>query len=117
MDVISIILYFLAGGLTVSVSILLANSGNTMLSGLAMMFPSVTVVSYYFIGKSLGSEVATASIKSTIAGALIVWLPYMMVMLYLTPKMGLNKAMLFGILTFLIIGAVWITINSKYKLI
>ena len=117
MDVTSIVLYFLAGGLTVSGGVLLANSGNSMLSGLALMFPSVTAVSFYFIGKSTGSEIAAASIKSTIAGALIAWLPYMLVMLYLTPKMGLNKAMFFGIITYLIIGAVWISINGKYKFI
>ena len=117
MDLFSIALYFLAGGLTVCGGVLLANSGNPMLSGLALMFPSVTVVSYYFISKSVSSEVVTASMKSTIASALIAWLPYMLVMLYLTPKMGLNKAMFFGILTFLIIGAVWITVNSKYKFI
>ena len=117
MDLFSIMLYFLAGGLTVSAGVLLANSGNSSLSGLALMFPSVTAVSLYFIGKSMGSQVATASIKSTIATAIIAWLPYMLVMLYLTPKMGLNKAMFFGILTFLIIGAVWITVNSKYKFI
>jgi len=117
MDLFSLALYFLAGGLTVSGGILLANSGNPLLSGIALMFPSVTAVSLYFIGKSMGSQVAAASIKSTIASALIAWLPYMLVMLYLTPKMGLNKAMLFGISTFLIIGAVWIMINGKYRFI
>ncbi len=117
MDLYSIALYFLAGGLTVSAGVLLANSGNSFLSGLVLMFPSVTVVSYYFIGKSMGSEVATASMKSTISAALITWLPYMLVLLYLTPKMGLNKALFFGILTFLIIGAAWISINSKYRFI
>lgn len=117
MDLYSIALYFLAGGLTVSAGVLLANSGNSLLSGLALMFPSVTVVSYYFIGKSMGSDVAITSMKSTIASALITWLPYMLVLLYLTPKMGLNKALFFGILTFLIIGAVWISINSKYRFI
>ncbi len=117
MELFSILLYFLAGGLTVSAGVLLGNSANSALSGLALMFPSVTVVSYYFIGKSMGTEIATASIKSTIATALIAWLPYMLVLLYLTPKMGVNKAMFFGVLTFLIIGTTWLTINSRYKLI
>ena len=117
MDPYSIALYFLAGGLTVSAGILLANSGNSLLSGLALMFPSVTAVSFYFIGKSMSSEVATASMKSTLASAFIAWLPYMLVLLYLTPKLGLNKAMFFGISTFLIIGAAWIFINGKYQFI
>jgi len=117
MDPYSIVLYFLAGGLTVSAGILLASSGNSLLSGIALMFPSVTAVSFYFIGKSVSPEVTTASIKSTIASAFIAWLPYMLVLLYLTPKMGLNKAMFFGISTFLIIGAAWISINSKYRFI
>ena len=113
----SILIYFIAGGVSVSAGVLLANSGNTLLSGLAIMFPAITVSTYYFVGRAAGSEVVAESIKSTLASAIIVWLPYMFVLLYLTPKLGVNKAMFFSVITYLIIGAAWLTINSKYKLI
>lgn len=117
MDLYSTVLYFIAGGMLVTAAVLFAEIGNPFLSGIALMFPSITAVSYYFIGKSVGSAGAATSIKSTIASAFIVWLPYMLTLSYLTPRMGVNKALVFSIAVFLIIGSIWLFINKKYGLI
>lgn len=107
-------LYFIAGGVTVTAAVLLAEIGNPFLSGIAIMFPGITVISYYFIGKIAGAACVSTSIKSIITAALIVWLPYMLTLAYLAPRMGVNKALVFSIRVFLIIGTAWLFINNKY---
>ena len=117
MDMYSTLLYFIAGGTLVTAAVLFAEIGNPFLSGIALMFPSITAVSYYFIGKNVGSTGVAATIKSTIISAFIVWLPYMITLSYLAPRMGVNKALAFSIMVFLIIGTIWITVNNKYGFI
>ncbi|MFQ5816224.1 MAG: hypothetical protein ACE5G7_06985, partial [Candidatus Hydrothermarchaeaceae archaeon] len=60
-------LYFLVGGSIVSSVVWLARLGHPFLSGVALVFPSVTLVSIYFIGKRVGDEAAAASARSAIS--------------------------------------------------
>lgn len=117
MDIYNTLIYFIAGGATVTAAVLLSEVGSPILSGLAILFPGITVISYYFIGKSMGVTAASASINSTVVSSIIVWLPYMITLAYLTPKIGVNKAILYSIAVFLIIGVVWVYVNNKYQFV
>jgi len=104
---IEYILYFITGGLIVTSVIALARAGYPFLSGLALTFPAVTIVSFYFIGKSKGAGFVATTAKSSFLAALFIWMPYMLTIIYLAPKTGVNKALLAGFFVFLVFGSVW----------
>jgi uncharacterized membrane protein (GlpM family) len=105
-------LYFLIGGGIVSVVVWLARQGHPFLSGMALVFPSVTLVSMYFIGKTAGDEAVAASARSAISSTFIVWLPYITTVAYLSPRVGVNRALAVGLALFLILVFLWIYLNQ-----
>ncbi len=104
-------LYFLTGGTVVSLVVWLARQGHPFLSGMALVFPGVTLVSLYFIGKNAGDEVAAASARSAIYSTFAVWLPYIATVAYFSTRWGVNRALSVGFAIFLIFGTIWIYYN------
>ncbi len=117
MEILNILLYFIVGGSAVTAAVLLAEAGNPFLSALAILFPGTSLVSYYFIGKIVGAEAVAISVKSTIVSAFIVWMPYLITLMYLTPRLGIERALIVGVIVFLVMGAAWTFLNNKYGLI
>ena len=107
------VLYFIVGGVVVTTVAALARAGYPFLSGLALMFPSVTVLSFYFIGRSKGSAFVVTTAKSSLLAALLVWTPYILTIIYMAPRVGVNKALAVGFLVFLFFGAMWIYIGRN----
>ncbi len=108
------ILYFITGGVVVTGVVALARAGYPFLSGIALMFPSVTVVSFYFIGRSKGVDFVILTAKSSLLAALLVWAPYMLTLIYLAPRFGVNRALTGGFIVFLIFGAAWTNMSKNF---
>jgi len=102
------LLYFVAGGSIVSLVVYLAKQGHPFLSGIALVFPSVTMLSFYFIGRASGSAAVVESAKSALFATFIVWVPYVLVIVYLTPRLGVNSALAGGVIVFLVLALLWI---------
>lgn len=68
MRFIELSLRFIAGGALVSLISILSKTKYSMLSGIIVLFPAVTLVGYYFIGQSVDSsrlkEIALISLYS-----------------------------------------------------
>lgn len=101
-------LYFIAGGSIVTLVVYLAKQGYPFLSGIALVFPSVTMLSFYFIGRTTGNVAVVESAKSALFATFIVWIPYVLVIVYLTPRFGVNSALAGGVLVFIILALIWI---------
>lgn len=112
-SMIEYILYFITGGLIVTSVVALARAGHPFLSGLALTFPSVTIVSFYFIGKTKGASFVVTTAKSSFLAVLFVWSPYILTVIYLASKAGVNKALLAGFFVFLVFGSVWVYLSKN----
>lgn len=102
------LLYFLVGGSIVSLVVYLAKQGYPFLSGIALVFPSVTMLSFYFIGRAAGNTAVVESARSALLATFIVWVPYVLAIIYLTPRHGVTTALTVGILVFMALALIWI---------
>lgn len=105
------LLYFLMGGITVTLVVLFAEMGRPFLSGLAIVFPAVTVISFYFIGRAAGPESVAMTARSALYTSAVVWVPYILTVIYLAPRVGVNRALLMGVAVFLVVGSIWVYYN------
>jgi uncharacterized membrane protein (GlpM family) len=112
----SIIIYFLTGGIVTVLIVLLEKSGYRILSGLAALMPVFTLVSYLFIGESQGGVAVSKHSQFVLVGTLVTWVPYMLVIAYLAPKMGAYKAIAIGMGVFTILALIFVFIVGKYNL-
>ena len=102
----NVIIYFITGGTFTVLIVLLEQSGYRLLSGLATLVPVFTLVSYIFIGKTQGGVAVSKHSMFVLVGTLISWVPYMLVISYLAPKVGPYKAIVVGMgVFFLLAGA------------
>ncbi|RZN41092.1 MAG: hypothetical protein EFT35_02375 [Methanophagales archaeon ANME-1-THS] len=104
------LVYFLVGGAVVTAISVLAEKGHPLLAGVVTLFPSITLVSFYFIGKSTGNEAVAATAKSCFI-ALSVWIPYILTIIWLSPRIGTNKALVIGVLIFIVLACALIYAN------
>ena len=112
----SIIIYFLSGGFVTVAIVLLEQSGYRLLSGLATLMPVFTLVSYIFIGESQGGAAVGKHAMFVLVGTLVSWVPYMLVISYLAPKIGAYKAIAAGMGVFLFLALIFVFIVGRYKL-
>lgn len=101
---------FLVGGAVVTAISVLAERGHPLLAGVVTLFPSITVVSFYFIGRSVGNEAVASTAKSCLI-SLSVWIPYVLTVIWLSPRTGTNKALLIGVFLFIILAVALVYIN------
>lgn len=112
----SIIIYFLTGGIVTVLIVLLEKSGYRLLSGLATLIPVFTLVSYIFIGETEGGIAVSKHSQFVLAGTLVSWVPYMLVISYLAPKIGSYKAIGIGMGVFTLLAIFFVVIVGKYNL-
>lgn len=112
----SIIIYFITGGLFTALIVFLEESGLRLWSGLAALVPVFTLVSYIFIGNSQGGLAVSQHAKFVLWGTIISWIPYMLTVIYLAPKIGSNKAIGVGVLVFFVLVIAFIAITAHYNL-
>ncbi len=112
----NIIIYFITGGLFTTLIVVLEQSGFRLLSGLMVLIPVFTLVSYIFIGQTEGGLAVSQHAQFVLWGTIISWIPYMIVVAYLSPKIGPTKAIIAGMVVFFILATVFILIVNHYKL-
>jgi uncharacterized membrane protein (GlpM family) len=112
----SLIIYFITGGLFTAVIVALEESGHRTLSGLATLVPVFTLVAYLFIGQTAGGTAVSQHAKWVLVGTLVSWVPYMLAIAYFAPKIGSHKAILAGLAIFLVLALVYVAIASRLRL-
>jgi len=111
-----ILLYFLTGGLVTVIIVLLEQSGHRLLSGLATLMPVFTLVSYIFIGQTEGGNAVSKHSMFVLVGTLVSWVPYMIAICYLAPKIGPYKSIAVGMGIFLLLAGIFVSIVGKFNL-
>ncbi|MFA6158569.1 MAG: GlpM family protein [Candidatus Paceibacterota bacterium] len=110
------ILYFVVGGAFTALIVLLEESGFRLLSGLAALVPVFTLISYIFIGESRGGYAVGQHSKLVLLGTLVSWVPYMIVVAYLSPRIGPHKAIAIGMGVFFVLATAFLLIVARYGL-
>jgi len=111
-----LIIYFLTGGLFTALIVALEESGKRTLSGFATLIPVFTLVAYFFIGQTGGSAAVSQHAKWVLVGTLVSWVPYMLAVAYLSPKLGSHNAILAGLAVFSVLALVYITLADRLRL-
>src|SRR3989344_765343 len=96
------LLYFLTVGTVTAPSVGLEQSDNRLLSGLATLVPVFTVVAYLFIGDTKGGVAVSQHAWLVLFGTIASWVPYMIAVAILAPKIGPYKAIFVGLGVFLV---------------
>ena len=116
MKLSSFILYFITGGLFTAIIVALEESGQRTLSGLATLVPVFTLVAYLFVGQTAGANAVSQHAKWVLTGTLVSWVPYMLTIVYLAPKVGAHKAILASLAIFFILALAYIAVVNRFKL-
>ena len=116
MGLSNLIIYFITGGLFTTIIVALEESNNRSLSGLATLIPVFTLVAYLFIGESKGGVAVSQHAWFVLIGTIISWIPYMIAVAYLSPKIGPHKAIFIGLGIFFVLALLYISIVSYFKL-
>lgn len=99
---------FLVGGLVTFAITYFEISGLPLLSRLAALFPVFTWISYLFIGRLDGAQAVSSHALFVLLGTIVAWMPYMLVVYYFAPKLGTDKAIVLGIVVFIILAMTFI---------
>ena len=110
------IIYFITGGLFTTLIVALEESGHRLWSGLATLVPVFTLVAYIFIGESRGGLAVGQHAWFVLIGTLVSWVPYMIAVAYLSPRLGTTKALLAALSIFFAAALIYLAIVNRYKL-
>ncbi|MBI4457928.1 hypothetical protein HY633_03120 [Candidatus Uhrbacteria bacterium] len=110
------LIYFLTGGTVTALIVGFERSGNRMLSGLATLVPVFTVVAYLFIGDTKGGGAVSQHAWLVLFGSLASWVPYMIAVAILAPKVGPHKAIPIGLAVFFVCALAYLEVIRRYKL-
>ena len=116
MQMQNLLIYFLTGGVFTTLIVVLEESRYRLWSGFAALVPIFTLVSYIFIGQSKGGVAVSEHSKFVLAGTLISWVPYMVVVAWLSPKIGPQKAIAAGMGVFFVLAMIFLAVVAKYRL-
>ena len=106
-------LYFLVGGAVTTVIVALEQSGQRLLSGLAALFPVFTLTAYLFIGQTRGGAAVGQHSWLVLFGTLAAWVPYMIAVALLAPRIGPTKAISAGLGVFLFFASAYLVAVEK----
>lgn len=115
MKLSNLVIYFITGGLFTTLIVGLEKSGRRTLSGFATLIPVFTLVAYFFIGQSAGNTAVSQHAKWVLVGTLASWVPYMLAVAYLAPKIGSSKAILAGLGIFLVLALAYVALTNRLK--
>ncbi len=111
-----VLLNFVVGGTVTALIVGLEQSGHRLWSGLAALVPVFTIVSYLFIGASKDARAVSQHSMFVLVGTLISWIPYMLAVALLAPRVGTNKAIGIGLTIFLVLASVYLGVVEKLGL-
>ena len=116
MNIYNLLIYFVTGGLFTTIIVALEESGQRSLSGLVTLVPVFTLVAYLFIGQTQGDLAVSQHAKWVLVGTLVSWVPYMIAVAYLSPKIGAHSAILAGLGIFFVLALAYILVASHFGL-
>ena len=105
---------FIAGGAFTMLVTAFQLSGFPTLSRVAALFPIVTWLSYLFIGHIDGAQAVSRHAHFVMFGTLVAWMPYMFIIYYFAPRIGVTRAILFGIIAFLLLAFAFAAVYNKW---
>jgi len=111
-----IIIYFITGGVVTALIVSFEESSFRLLSGMMALIPVFTLISYIFIGQSAGDIAVSQHAKFVLWGTIVSWIPYMITVIYLAPKIGAHKAIGFGMLVFFVLATVFVVTTYHFNL-
>jgi uncharacterized membrane protein (GlpM family) len=109
-------IYFLTGGLFTVLIVALEENGSRLLSGFATLMPVFTLVAYIFIGQTSGGKSVGQHAWFVLIGTIVSWIPYMILVAYLAPRVGAKWAIISGLLGFFILALAYLLIVYHYRL-
>jgi len=112
----SYFVYFLTGGFFTVLIVALEENGARLLSGFATLMPIFTLVAYIFIGQTSGGKAVGQHAWFVLTGTIVSWVPYMVLVAYLAPKIGPKYAIGAGMLGFFILAGIYLGIVYHYNL-
>ena len=110
------LVYFLTGGIVTTLIVALENGNSRLLSGFAALVPIFTLVAYFFIGNTKGGVAVSQHAWLVLFGTIAAWVPYMLAVALLAPKIGTQKAILVGLAIFFILAAVYLSVVGRLGL-
>lgn len=109
-------LYFLTGGVFTVLIVAFEENGSRLLSGFATLMPVFTLVAYIFIGETSGGASVGQHAWFVLVGTIVSWIPYMILVAYLAPRIGTRYAIGAGLLGFFILAAIYLGVVYHYHL-
>jgi uncharacterized membrane protein (GlpM family) len=116
MSLSRLFVYFITGGLFTAIIVGLEESGRRTLSGLATLMPIFTLVAYILIGETAGPRAVSQHAKWVLVGTLVSWVPYMLAIVYLAPRVGSQKAILSGLALFVVLALAYVAVANRLRL-
>ena len=104
--------FFAGGAITMAVTAL-ELSGFPTLSGVAALFPVVTWLSYLFIGQVSGATAVSRHAHFVMLGTIIAWMPYMFIIYYFAPRIGVTRSIMFGVVVFIVLAFIFAAVYNK----
>ncbi|MDD5251167.1 MAG: GlpM family protein [Patescibacteria group bacterium] len=102
------LIYFVVGGAVTAAIVGLEKTGSRLLSGLATLVPVFTLIAYYFIGEARGGVAVSQHAWLVLFGTLVSWVPYMIVVAVLAPRLGPSKAIPTGLVVFSVLAVAYL---------
>ncbi len=116
MNLQTIIVAFFVGGIVTALITSFEMSGHRLLSGVATLVPVFTLISYFIIGISKDGQAISQHAKFVLVGTIITWIPYMIAIIYLAPKIGAIRAVGVGLSIFCGLAGVFVFGVEKLNL-
>ena len=110
------LIYFFTGGIVTTLIVALEENNNRILSGLATLVPVFTIVAYLFIGETKGGKAVSELAWLVLIGTLASWVPYMVAVALLAPKLGTQKAIPISLGIFFVCALIYLAIVQRFKL-
>lgn len=89
--------------------LLFARVERTQAAGLLVLFPAVTLLSYYFIGQSEGEQQLRQVVRGSVV-AFPVWLVFMAVVYFALPVLGFRLALAVATGAWLLVGGLYLAL-------
>ncbi len=116
MNIYNLLIYFITGGLFTTLIVVLEESNQRIVSGLATLIPVFTLVAYIFIGESKGGKAVSEHAWFVLLGTIAAWIPYMITIALLAPHIGSRKAILAGMIVFFVLATIYLLVVNHFKL-
>ena len=116
MNLEATIIAFVVGGTVTALISALEISGYRIWSGLAALVPVFTLVSYIIIGLSKDGQAVSQHAKFVLTGTILTWIPYMLAIILLAPRIGPIRAVEIGLGIFFALAGVFVVGVEKLNL-